>query len=202
MPTIERSFVKGLLQPHEPTIREIYLKAWDRWLRNAERAEYKYRRTRANIVHEYVMGDALIRWIDDRRIHPIEKHESALFLVEDSLLFRLKKGNERGLGSNVGTQTVLALFDPDEDLNLFDLPDVPRVDVLYQLNALETLVDDVLVVARDGDQVIWNYSIFADEESGKLQPTLPTSPPEPPKPDTGLRLPVADQRGDKEKKAE
>ena len=49
---------------------------------------------------------------------------------------------------------------------------MPRVEVVYQLNKLETEVVDVIVVARDGDAVAWSYSL-RDSGEGVVQLPMP-----------------------------
>ena len=74
----------------------------------------------------------------------INGHETFKFLLDDQVLFRFKKGNEAGLSVNVPTQLALAFHNHNQDL--LGLADVHRVEVVYQLNWLETEIFDVIVV--------------------------------------------------------
>lgn len=190
VPDIER--VKALLKPHHTTLTGVVTRAWDRWWTNPERSEL-YRRVRACLMHNYMMLDAIPGLPESDAIKVVERkaQETALFLVSNELVIRFKKGNESGLSSNIGTQAALDFNDPNEGLDLFGLPDLCRVDVVYVLNELETKVHDILIVARDNDSVIWSYSIvYEAEEAGiSTPPTLPTEPPQPPAADSGIRLP-------------
>ena len=195
--------VKALLKPLEAELTAWFMTAWDRWLKNPERHEL-FRRTRACLVHNYAMLLAVPAMQDQKGIRVFEKHETAVFMVDDRLLFRMKKGDERGVSSNVETQSSLAFVDPDEpQFSLFtDLPDIWRVDVAYVLNDLETLIREIVVVARDEDRIIWSYQIYptAAAEGESLTP-LPVSPRSPPSADSTMRIPGAD-REEKQNKGE
>ena len=105
---------------------------------------------------------------DDGRIRILDGQETFSFLVDDCVLFRFKKGNEVGISANVPTQLALAYHDHEQDL--LGLPEVCRVEIVYQLNALQTEVVDVLVVARDGDRIAWAFSLL---EGGEVAGPLP-----------------------------
>lgn len=198
MPIPDQNRVQELLRPHEEAIIQPFMRAWDRWLKNPERPVL-YRRTRACLVHNYTMLDA-IPGLPAHGIKVVERqaHETALFLVADELVFRYKKGNANGLSSNIGTQAALDFNDPNESLDLFDLPDICRVDVAYRLNDLETLFADVLIVARDNDRVLWSYSIMPRAAAAGDPTQLPVEPQQPPSADSGIRLPEADEEAKKQ----
>jgi len=193
--------VKRLLKPHEKLIADLFLGAWDQWWRNPQRAALGFRRTRACLMHNYIMNEA-VPALRAAKIYVTEKHETAFFTVSQRLLFRLKKGDEKGLTSNVPTQAVLAFTDPEKNLSLFtDLPDVWRVDIAYVLNYLQTKIDQIVVVARDDKRVIWSYSIYGTAAEGDAPiapPVLPVGPRTPPPADSVLRIPGSEQ--DKKKK--
>ena len=197
MPIPDQARVKSLLQQHEPVLAGVVTRAWDRWRRNVERAELN-RRSRACLMHNYMMLDAIPGLPDGERISVKERHETALFLIADELVIRFKKGDERGLSSNIGTQAALDFTYPNETLALFDLPDLCRVDVSYRLNDLETKILDVLIVARDNDKPLWSYSIL-EQEAGTAPLPLATEPPQPPLAETGIRLPEFQDETKKQK---
>ncbi|MDP1647560.1 MAG: hypothetical protein Q8M01_05080 [Rubrivivax sp.] len=184
----DQSRVQELLSPHNDAVVGIAQSAWARWERNPERAQL-YRRVRACLVHNYMMLDAIPNLPADERIKHVEGQETALFLISDELVIRFKKGNEKGLTSNIGTQAVLEYNDPEESLSLLGLPDLIRVDIAYVLNDLQTKIQDVLVVARDNERVAWSYSIMQRAADVGDPTYLPIDPQQPPPADTGLRLP-------------
>ena len=168
-----------------------------RWRANPE-SPVLYRRVRAGLVHNYMMLDA-IPGLDCEHIKPIERpaYETALFLLADELVFRFKKGDVKGLSSNIGTQTALEYNDPNECLSLFDLPDLMRVDVVYTLNEYETMISDVLIVARDNERAAWSFSILPRQADIVPDP-IGVDPKQPPAADTGLRIPPAEDAGNQE----
>ena len=99
------------------------------------------------------------------------------FLIRDTVLFRFKKADGTGRSSNVTTQLALAFHDHDQDL--FGLPEVQRVEVVYKLNRLETQIVDICVVARNGDQIAWEYSLLG---AGEATVPLPMPEPKPERP--------------------
>lgn len=180
--------VKQLLETREQSINDIVLAAWDRWWANPERPSL-YRRTRATLVHNHMMNLARPALACDTGIYQIEKQETIFFIAEQRLVFRFKKGDDIGLSSNIETQAALAFNDPQQTLP--ELPEVGRVDIVYVLNVLETLVDRILVVARDGDRVIWSYPIFPRPADILPFPTpLPVRPTPPASPDDVVQLPT------------
>lgn len=197
MPVPRLDDVKQILDPREVPIGEVVLAAWDRWWKNPERLTL-YRRTRATLVHNYMMNLARPSFGDDRGIYQIEKQETIYFVTDQKLVFRFKKGDDIGLSSNIETQAALAFNDPQQTLP--ELPDVGRVDITYVLNPFATLIDRILVVARDGDRLVWSYAIYPRATGLTLPPTLPVRPPPPAPADNVVRLPTVPSR--KEEKSE
>ena len=103
------------------------------------------------------------------------------FLVRNTVLFRFKKADETGRSSNVATQLALAFHNHEQDLS--GLPEVQRVEVVYKLNRLETQVDDICVVARNGDQIAWEYSLL---DAGEAAVPLPMPAPKPERPTAAI----------------
>ena len=118
--------------------------------------------------------EAPAAFADDLGVRLIDGQETTYFVVEQRLVFRLKMGDGCGISSNIETQASLAFTDPQQALP--GIPDHGRVDIVYVLNPFETLIDRVLVVARDGDRAAWSYPIFPRSYEGKSPITLPTRP--------------------------
>ena len=152
-------------------------KAWDDWTASDHVGVWRCKRSRANFVWEQIVERAHAALSDNDTVHVIDGHETMKFLVQDAVLFRFKKADDSGRTANVATQLALAFHDHEQ--NLFGLPEVLRVEVVYKLNKLETSIQDICVVARDGDQVAWEYSLLDADDV--VQP-LPMPSPEPERP--------------------
>lgn len=196
MPTPNQTRVREILEKRHPAFVNVVLGAWTRWLNNPERSQL-YRRSQSCLIHNYMMLDAIPNLPKDAGIKAVSRYETAVFLVDDELIVRFKKGDDKGLSSNIGTQAAIAFNDPNENLALFaELPDLGRVDIAYQPNELGTKIQDVLVVARDDSRVLWSYSIHQVAEGTDDPTVLPTAPIEPPPADSGMRVPES-QPGEK-----
>jgi len=159
--------VREVLGEHESTILDIVRAAWDDWLASPHRSQIRYRRTRANLMHDFMVRRAITAFDGNRDVHIIHQDETAKFLFGQQVLVRLKKGDGNFLGSNIETQAVLAFTDPQ--LTISGLPDVQKVDVIYVLNDLETTIARVAVTARDNDVRLWSYDI-EDRRGATLLP--------------------------------
>lgn len=163
--------VRRILSAFEPRILDIVHGAWDDWMGSPHRASIRYPRTRACLVHEFIVKRAISEFDGNRDVHVIHQDETAKFLIQQELLFRLKKGAGIGLGCNIETQAVLNFIDPQ--MVIPGLPDVQKVDVVYILNSIETKIDRVAVTARDNGTRLWSYDI----EDRRGVPVLPLPQP-------------------------
>jgi hypothetical protein len=188
MPSPSIDDVKPLLRSRESAISRVFVSSWDSWWRNPDRLVLHYKRTRATNMHNYMMNATLKIFSDDHGIRPIEGLETYYFVVEQRLVFRLKMGDDCGISRNNETQTSLAFVDPQQSFP--EIPDLDRVDIVYVLNPLETLIDRILVVARDCERVVWSYPIYPRSYEGKSPVTLPTRPVPLVPPDNVVHLPV------------
>jgi hypothetical protein len=94
--------------------------------------------------------------------------------VDDRVLFRFKKGNRDGLGSNIDTQANHDFIDADVDL--LNLPSVMKVEVLWYPNKFMTKIDKIEVAARDGKSRLWGFALGEEPDIGMLPTPLPIQP--------------------------
>lgn len=177
MPIPSEANVRPVLDEIREHVVSVIREAWEDWLGSDRNGVWRYKRSRANFVWEQIIERANNALLDHDAVHVIDGHETMKFLVRDTVLFRFKKADETGRSSNVATQLALAFHDHDEDL--FGLPEVQRVEVVYKLNRLETQIDDICVVARNGDQIAWEYSLLDADE---VTVSLPMPEPKPERP--------------------
>ena len=158
MPIPRLETVQPIIHRHREPIVAAVLGGWDDWMKSPFPGVWRRRRSRANFVWEQII-DRAHRTLDrSPDVYIVDAHETYQFLIEDQVLFRFKKGDDAGLSVNVPTPLALAFHDHDQ--NLFGLPDVHRVEVVYQLNWLETEIRDVRLVGRDEGAVAWSYSLL------------------------------------------
>lgn len=169
--------VRPILNEIRDQVASAIREAWDDWLASDFNGVWRCKRSRANFVWEQIIERANNALIDHDAVHVIEGHETMKFLIRDTVLFRFKKADGTGRSSNVATQLALAFHDHEQDL--FGLPEVQRVEVVYKLNRLETQIDDICVVARNGDQIAWEYSLLG---AGEAAVPLPIPEPKPERP--------------------
>lgn len=176
MPAPNEDDVKPVLEPYAGIIVTIMRRAWEDWLESGYALTWEFARARANFISAQMASYAREAFEDEPGIYIVEKDETLKFLADDRVLFRLKKGDEAGLTANIPTQQVLAYHDHDQ--NMFGMPEVQRVDVVYILNTLETDIHEILVVARDGKHLAWTYSLLDGAEGVAALPLPEASPPD------------------------
>ena len=172
MPIPPRKEIESVLEEIREPIVTSMREAWADWRKSSHAGVWRCKRSRANFVWEQMIERAHIAFSDDSKIRIFRDHETYSFLVKDRVLFRFKKADETGLTSNIPTQRALAFHDHEQLLS--GLPEVHRVEIAYKLNRLETEIDDIVVVARNGNAVVWSYSLI---ESGEGVVPLPISAP-------------------------
>lgn len=176
MPIPRRDVVQPIIHKHREPIVAAVLGAWDDWLTSPHPGIWRCKRSRANFVWEQIIERAHRAFGGWPSVHIVSGYETFKFLLDDEVLFRFKKGDEAYLSVNVPTQLSLAFHDHDQ--NLLGLPEVQRVEIVYQLNRLETKIADVIVVARDGDVVVWYDSLLTSAAAATLLPmSIPSGEP-------------------------
>lgn len=158
MPIPNQTIVKPIIDEIRDEIVAAIHEAWDDWMASDHVAVWRCKRSRANFVWEQIIDRAHTTLLSLDCVHIIEATETMKFLIQDQVLFRFKKADDSGRTANVATQMAMAFHDHDQDL--FGLPEVQRVEVVYKLNKLETAIADICVVARDGNAVSWEYSLL------------------------------------------
>lgn len=194
MPIANREEVEQTLEGFTVRLRKVLDQAMVDWEATPNKGWFIWPRVRANIIFSYIVRRALEEFGDDPDVHVINEPQTAKFLFRDSVLVRFKKGNARGVGSNIVTQTVLKFVDPQ--LAFSGLPDVHRVEVVYQLNILGTGYAEVAVVARDRRERIWSYPLTG-RPSAEVIPLPPRTPPVLTPPTVTPKAPAEEKSSDK-----
>jgi hypothetical protein len=174
MPVADQTEVRNDLDNFSGRLRSVLDRAMVDWEAMPNKAWLHYPRDRAVIIFSYIARHALVEFNDDPDVYVIAEPQTVKFLFRDSVLLRFKKGNARGVGSNIQTQATLEFIDPQ--LAFGGLPDVHKVEVVYQLNILGTAYAEVSAVARDRRTRIWAYPL-TDRPSAEVIPLPPRVPP-------------------------
>jgi hypothetical protein len=142
-----------------------------------------YSRSIANYVFDAVARRAIPAFGAEPRITVKIEAQTFKIFVGGLVAARFKQGGEDRLGQNQLTQAALAFMDANGVLP--DLPpETAKVEVIWLLNDIRTQIETLLVVARDGDHLVWEYEIGDPRESVKVIP-MPPQPIEPPEPEAG-----------------
>ena len=161
-------------EPIAPALCAVVKKAWADWMGTPYPATWRCRRTRANFLWEQIIGGAHEHFVDHPKLKILRRNESFLFLLDDAIAFRFKKSDEAGITSNIPTQ---AQWDfQDQQQPLAGLHEVMRVDIVYVLNALETAIDDILVVGKNRGHIEWKFSLLGNSATVALPAPNEPSP--------------------------
>lgn len=178
---------RGILGPYHGLIWHIVHEAWDEWrtvqdLRtSAGLPPLLYHRTISNYVFDAIARRGILLFGAKLRVSVEQEAQTFKLFFGGQLLARFKKGGDDKLGRNVPTQTAMAFVDADGVLPNMP-PETAKVEIIWLPNEIWTKVETVLVIARDGDRLIWQYEINEAAESGHVVP-MPLPPTEPPDPD-------------------
>jgi hypothetical protein len=175
--------VQTILGPYHHRIRGVVEKGWEeRRAEAAWRAEngmdpLLYSRTVANYIFDAIVRIAVNEFAGDASVHVKVEPQTIKLFFKGGVCARFKKGDDNKLGQNQPTQASLAFEVADATLPWFP-PETAKVEFIWLANELNTRLERVLVIARDGDRLLWEYDI---EPTVGMLVALPTAPtPEPP----------------------
>ena len=144
-------------------IYTIVREAWDEWLAvKAFRAKENfgpvlYNRVIANYVFDAIARRAIPAFHGKQNVS-IKNEAQTFKLLFGGLCVRFKKGDENNLAMNVPTFAALAF--ENANLNIPGLPaETAKLDVIWRPNDLWTDLDKVILVSRDGDEIVWDEEI-------------------------------------------
>jgi len=102
--------------------------------------------------------DAAVKALeDDAGIKTVGHHDTISFIVDDSVLFRLKKAALTLFTSNY--PTLLSGMFHAHRADLLGFVGHHRVEIVHVFNRFQTALDWIGVVARDRNKVIWKYEL-------------------------------------------
>ena len=188
MPHPTKEDVQASLTDYHRRIREVVSCAWAEWRAMAAyRADngfrpFLYSRTVANLVFDAIARNAITEFASDPTVHVEIEPQTIKLFFKGSVFARFKKGDDNKLGQNIPTQAALAFEFVDGMLP--GLPaETAKVEFIWLANDINTRLEHVLVVARDGDRLLWDYEI--DDPVAGAGTVIPFPEPSTPPTPTG-----------------
>ena len=111
---------------------------------------------------------------DDAGLVSIEHHDTASFIADDKVLFRLKKADRKLFSSNFPTP--LANMFHRHESDLFGHDGFHRVEIVHTFNRFHTAIDWIGVVARDDKSLLWEFEIRRGGGQVIPMPVVPVLP--------------------------
>jgi len=175
--------VEKALRRIEPILYNLIKESWKDWRTGQWTPTFRFGRTRANILWEFIIKRADEAFANDPGIERKEKHQTVSYIIDETVLFRFKKGDRQGYTCNVPTQRALA-FD-NHNINdidqrkmfqalLFQDAYPSRVEIVYTLNKLSTDIENIFVVARNKGKKLWAYPVAPSQAVIQEFPAFPT----------------------------
>lgn len=173
--------VYDVLSPYHDRIQTIVERAWAEWRATVEfRAKENfgpvlYPRTITNYVFDAIARFAIAEFVDDSTVSVKIEPQTVKFFFKGKVLGRFKKGDEGNLGRNITTQAVLNFIETEGVLPGMP-PETAKVEFVWRSNELNTQLEQVFVVARDNNRLLWQYEIGGSAaDTGTVIP-FPESP--------------------------
>lgn len=162
MPTPSEEIVRRVLSINgrEAACRRAVDDAWATVQQKyPERAWWRRKSTRAHLIWEHSVNNAIDAFDVDSGVHVVQHHDTASFIMDDTVLLRFKKADIQLKTRNY--PTLLAKLFHRHENDLFGHEGHHRVEVAHIFNRFETDLDWIGVVARDNKNVLWNFELGA-----------------------------------------
>jgi hypothetical protein len=169
---------RDTFSPYHAMIWRIIHEAFDEWRSvQAFRAEngmspMLYDRSVANYVFDAIARRAIPTFGLEERVNLRLEAQTFKIFVGD-IVARFKKGGQDKLGSSIPTLAALAFEEADGILPGMP-PEAGKVEIIWLPNDIGTRVEQILIIARDGDRLIWEYEI-EDPDAADIIP-FPVAP--------------------------
>lgn len=183
--------VRAALEPYHSKIRGAVVAGFTEWLSLGECRAAKgfgpvlYPRTVSNYVFDAIVRNAMDTFGSDPTVRVIDQVQTAKFCFGSTAVARFKKGDDDNLGQNIQTQAVLEYVDAQQSFPGMP-PAAAKIEFIWTPDILGASVESVLVVARDGDHILWSYEI---EEEVAVSDVIAFPAPNGPEVDTPLVTP-------------
>lgn len=167
MQLANETVVRNILRPHEAKLSAAIDGAWGDWKALPLAGQLLFPgRSRACLVFDFFVRRAIAVFAGDTSVNVIRRDETAKFVFSGQVVLRFKKADDSGMGSNIQTQATLKFVDQEQQLP--GMPDVHKVELVYMLNRLQSRIEEVAVVARDGNVCLWSYALTPAESAAVI----------------------------------
>jgi hypothetical protein len=172
---ISKASAEHILRRRIGKIRDCIVQAYGSWRSdhqgNGSDGLILTPRSRASVIHDYMVAFARDFFKDDPGIRIFTKRGLSLINIDDSLLLRFKKLDAEKRSRNIPTQQTY-LFRAQ-----LELPGIPaeltHIEAGYVLNELQTMLDGIYITCPNGKRLEW----FIDLTSLLGANVVPLSPP-------------------------
>ena len=179
MPIPNLETVQSVLQANDRDlrIRSAILQAWDD-VQNKypDRAWWRRASTLRSVMWEHSVDRVMGVVTDDPGLVSVQHYDTASFIADDVVLFRLKKANTGLFSSNYPTP-LAQMFHHHSSDDLFGHEEHQRVEIVHTFNRFYTAINWIGVVAREGKKMIWDFELRRGDGAEVLPfPVAPTLP--------------------------
>jgi hypothetical protein len=173
------------LQPHRDSLRNVIQSAFSEWMSlTPSQLLDRSARTRASWIFDGMVKHARSSFAGVPGVELRERRNMFFLELNGKVLVRFKKLNRNRQVSNIPTAQQLTLLNQEVQLELNGIP--RKLTVLnagYQLNLLQTDIENLLVTLQEGRSVTWTYALPQDVDGEAFNmtvlPQTPTSPTPP-----------------------
>lgn len=171
MPTPDRDNVQEILARNDRDfkIRAALAQAWaDVQAKYPDRAWFRRASTIRALMWEYSVDQVMGIVGDDEGLVSVQHYDTASFIADDRIFFRLKKADRNLFSSNYPTP-LSSLFHR-HDADLFGHEGFQRVEIVHTFNRFYTALNWIGVVARDNGKIIWTFELRRHGGEGEIIP--------------------------------
>ena len=179
MPTPDRDTVQEILfrNDRDLKIREAVSQAWiDVQEKYPDRAWWRRATTLRAVMWEHSVDRVMGVVGDDNGLAAIQHYDTASFIADDKVFFRLKKADRKLFSSNYPTP--LANMFHQHEADLYGHEGFQRVEIVHTFNKFYTALNWIGVVARDDGKIIWDFELRRSVGDAEIVP-FPTAPKAP-----------------------
>lgn len=179
---ITKNDAEKLLSPYIPRILNVFNLAWQDWLKRLQDNPSCCKRGRSNFIWDQIIQHSTKEFGTEPNhkfaIFPYHNGQTCNFIVEQQLVFRIKKGKPSRKSSNIPTGMSESFHDPNQSLP--EIGTLPRIEIQYELDKLESSIIDIVAVARNKNRIIWHSSLkYRDSDELPIFTDFPINPQSP-----------------------